>query len=71
MLDAFDKVSVWPPSLTELPATPDSVVTVAPDVVPEISKVAPALATLTPLDDAMLPMPESASVPALMVVAPV
>ncbi len=31
----------------------------------------PVLATLTPLDEPMLPFPVSASVPALTVVAPV
>jgi hypothetical protein len=42
-----------------------------PAVVPEMSNVLPALATLTWLDDAMLPLPLSASVPPLMVVVPV
>ena len=56
-------------SVTLLLATPLSVVMVAPAAVPEMLNMAPALATLTWLDDAMLPV--SASVPPLMVVAPV
>ena len=42
-----------------------------PEVVAEISKMPAALATFTWLEDAMLPLPESASVPALIVVVPV
>jgi hypothetical protein len=40
-------------------------------MVPEMSKVPAALVTFTPLEDAMLPVPVSASVPPLIVVAPV
>jgi hypothetical protein len=43
----------------------------APAVVAETSKVPAALATLTWLDDATPPLPPRASVPPLMVVAPV
>ena len=50
--------------------TPFSVVIVAPELVPEMS-VPAAFDTLTWLDDAMLPLPLSASVQALIVVVPV
>jgi hypothetical protein len=70
VVDAFDKVSVLPPSTTELLATPASVVMVDPVVVAEMSKVPAALTMFTPLEDAMLPLPVSASVPPLIVVAP-
>ena len=43
---------------------------VAPAVVPDTSNVPAALARFTWLDDATLPVPLSASVPPLMVVAP-
>ena len=59
------------PSVTLLLATPFSVVIVAPAVVPEMLNVPAAFATFTWLDDAMLPVPLSASVPPLIVVAPV
>ena len=64
-------VSVWPPSVTLLLATPLSVAMVAPAVVPAMLNVPAALAKFTWLDAAMLPVPLSASVPPLMVVAPV
>ena len=44
---------------------------VAPAVVPDMSNVPAALAKFTWFDAAMLPVPLSASVPPLMVVAPV
>jgi hypothetical protein len=69
--DAFDSVSVSAPSMTALLATPESVVIVAPAVVAEISNTPAALATFTPLELAMLPAPDNASVPPLMVVVPV
>ena len=47
------------PSVTLLLATPLSVVMVAPAVVPEMLNVAAALATLTWLDVAMLPVPSA------------
>ena len=71
MVEPFEIVSVWLPSVTWLLATPLSVVMVAPAVVPEMSNVPAALATLTWLEVATLPVPLSASVPALMVVTPV
>src|SRR6185503_15803454 len=64
--DALVRVSVLVPRAT-LPE-PDKVLMNAPELVPEISKV--PLST-TPLDEAMLPAPASASVPPEMVVAPV
>jgi len=65
-------VSVLAPNVTLLLATPLSVAMVAPAVVAEMLNVPVALATLTWLDVAMLPpAPLSASVPPLMVVAPV
>ncbi len=59
-------VRVLPPKVT-VPA-PASVVMLAPEVVLLISKVPVAV---TPLEVAILPEPESAKVPALMVVVPV
>ena len=59
------------PSVTLLLATPLSVLMVAPAVVPAMLNVPAALAKFTWLDAAMLPVPLSASVPPLMVVAPV
>ena len=60
-------VSVWVPSVT--PPAPDSVVIAVPvPDVPEISKVPSAA---TPLESLMLPLPESARVPAVIVVRPV
>ena len=56
MVEPFEIVSVWPPSVTLLLATPLRVVIVAP-VVPEMSNVPAALATLTWLEAAMLPVP--------------
>ena len=69
--DAFESVSVWAPSATVPPATPERLAIVAPAVVPEISKTPAAPPRLTPLDAAMLPVPLSTSVPALIVVRPV
>ena len=43
---------------------------VAPDDVPETSKT-PAPLEVTPLEEAIEPLPDSASVPPLIVVAPV
>ena len=64
---AFDRVSIWLPSVTA-PA-PVTLVTVAPEVVAEMSNVP---ASATPEDAAMLPLPVSAKVaPAAIVVAPV
>ena len=64
---ALLSVSVCEPSVT-VPA-PDSVVIVAPEVVPEIFNVP---ASETPEEAAMLPAPDSASVaPEETVVAPV
>ena len=58
------------PRATVVPATPDrSLIVVLPE--PDTSKVAPAAARSTPLDKASKPLPVSASVPALIVVAPV
>jgi hypothetical protein len=51
--------------------TPASVVIVAPKLVPEMSNVPAAFDTFTWLDDAMLPLPLSANVPALIVVVPI
>lgn len=62
---AFASVSVRPPRAT-MPE-PVNALMVAPEVVPEISNV--PLFT-TPLEAAMLPAPDNASVPALMVVLP-
>ena len=64
--DASDKVSVCAPSATN--PLPDSVVIVAPDVVPEILNVP---SSATPLDAAMPPVPVSTNTPPLIVVAPV
>ena len=58
-------VSVSVPRVT--PPAPDSVLIEAPAVVAEISKVP---ASATPLDVAIEPEPDSASVPAVIVVAP-
>ena len=66
IVEPFEMVSVWPPKLT-LPA-PESVLIVAPAVVPEMSNV-PA-ATLTRLELERLPVPVSASVPPEISVAP-
>ena len=71
MDEPFEIVRVRLPNATWLLATPLSVATIAPDVVAEMSNVPAAFATLTWLDDAMLPVPLSANVPALMVVSPV
>ena len=71
MVEPFAIVSVWAPSVTLLLATPLSVLMVAPAVVPAMLNVPAALAKFTWLDAAMLPVPLSASVPPLMVVAPV
>jgi hypothetical protein len=43
----------------------------APELVPEMSNVPAAFDRLTWLDDAMLPLPLSTNVPALIVVVPV
>ena len=59
-------VSVWLPKATV--PLPDSVVIDAPALVLEISNVP---LSLTPLDVAMLPLPDSARVPDEIVVAPV
>jgi hypothetical protein len=53
------RVRNWLPSTTD--PLPDSVVIEAPEVVPEMSNV-PFVATDTPLDVAMLPLPVSAKV---------
>jgi len=53
-----------------LPATPLRSWIVWLPVLPAMSNVAPAAARSTPLDDATLPLPESASVPPLTVVRP-
>ena len=71
MVEPFEIVSVWVPSVTLLLATPLSVLMVAPAVVPAMLNVPAAAATFTWLDAAMLPVPLSASVPPLIVVAPV
>ena len=71
MVEPFAIVSVWLPSVTWLLATPLSVMMVAPALVLEMSNVPAALATLTWLDVATLPVPLSANVPPLMVVMPV
>ena len=71
MVEPFAIVSVWAPSVTLLLATPLSVLMVAPAVVPAMLNVPAAAAKLIWLDAAMLPVPLSASVPPLMVVAPV
>ena len=65
-VEALVRVSVCAPRAT-LPE-PDRVLIEAPDVVPEISKMP---LSVTPLDEAILPVPVSASVPPLIVVAPV
>ena len=57
--DAFDSVSVSAPSSTELPATPESVVIVAPAVVAEMSKT-PAASAMSTLPT--LPVPVNSSV---------
>jgi hypothetical protein len=58
-------VRVWlPNTVVPLPA---KLITLVPDVVPAISKLA---SFVTPLEDAILPEPDKAKVPALMVVAP-
>jgi hypothetical protein len=67
----LETVRVWLPSVTWLLVTPLSVVMVAPDEVAEMSKVPAATATLTWLELAILPVPLSANVPALIVVTPV
>ena len=66
VVEALDRVSVFPPRAAA-PA-PDSVVIVAPELVCEMSNV-PESATR--LEVAIVPAPESASVPPLIVVAPV
>ena len=71
MVEPFEIVSVRFPNVTWLLRTPLSVVMVAPAVVAEMSNVPTAVVTFTWLDDAMLPLPLSASVPPLMVVVPV
>ena len=71
MVEPFEIVSVWVPSVTLLLATLLSVVMVAPAVVPAMLNVPAAAATFTWLDAAMLPVPLSANVPPLIVVAPV
>jgi hypothetical protein len=63
-------VSVRLPSATTLSATPLRSWMVWLPVLPVMSNVAFAAVRLT-LDDAMLPLPESASVPPLTVVTPV
>ena len=63
-------VRLLAPSATMLPATPPRSWIVWPPVLPAMSNVVPAAARSTPLDEAMLPPPESASVPALIVVTP-
>ena len=62
---ALVSVSVWLPSVT-MPA-PDRFLIEAPAVVAEMSKVP---LSITPLELAMLPAPDRASPPALIVVAP-
>ena len=69
--EALARVSVLLPRMTELLAVPARDIIVAPDVVPEMLNVPEELATFTPLDDAMLPVPVNARVPPLIVVAPV
>ncbi|CAB5327572.1 hypothetical protein IST4119_03919 [Burkholderia multivorans] len=59
------------PRFTVEPATPDSVPVVCGVVAPLTSKVAPAPARFTGLLDERLPLPLIASVPLLIVVAPV
>jgi hypothetical protein len=71
VVEPLETVSVWPPSVTWLLATPLSVVMVAPAELFEMSNVPAALATLTWLEVATLPLPLSARVPPLMVVTPV
>jgi len=66
VVEAFDSVSVLAPSVT-LPV-PDSVAIEVLPVSPEISKVP---LSATPLESAIEPVPDSFSVPPLIVVAPV
>ena len=64
---AVPSVSLLPPSLTE-PAPVSALTVVPPLVSPEMSKIA---LSARPLLLAIVPAPASASVPALIVVAPV
>ena len=68
----MESVSDLTPKLTPVPADelPVSETIVAPVVVAEISKIPDPLC-VTPLEVAMAPVPDKASVPALIVVAPV
>jgi hypothetical protein len=69
---AVPTVSALPPSATVVPATPDRSLIVWLMSLPEISNRAPTPARVTPLDEAMLPLPTTASTPlARTVVAPV
>ena len=64
------RVSVLLPRLTVLPATPLKSVIEVPEVVVEMSKVAPD-AMVTPDEGIIEPLPERLSVPPLIVVRPV
>ncbi|CAB4931845.1 unannotated protein [freshwater metagenome] len=69
VLLAVPTVSLLPPSTMDVPATPVRSWIVRLPLAPDMSNFAPLAARLTPLDAAMLPFPESARVPALIVVA--
>jgi len=68
----LESVSDLPPKLTPVPTDelPVSETIAAPVVVAEISKIPDPLC-VTPLEVAMAPVPDKASVPPLIVVAPV
>ena len=68
---AVPTVSVLAPSMMNVPATPLRSWIVWPPLLAEMSKVTPVAASATPLDVAILPLPDSARVPPEIVVAPV
>ena len=71
VLLAVPVVSVLEPRVTVVPATPARSLMVAPEVVPEMSNLAPEPVRLTPLEFAIEALFNSCNVPPPTVVAPV